>query len=91
MTKAIRVINETGEAHGTKIIDVETGKEIHGATKITIGIDVDDPEIRMKVDLVNIFTHVEGTPTYVMLDPRTGQLKALKLIEFQDGTTCAFD
>ena len=82
---SVKIINETGESQGTKIVDAETGAPIHGVTEVRLRIAIDD-FVRAEIDLSQAMVTVNAVPTFMVDDPDTGEKKAVREIHFADGT-----
>ena len=83
--KSVKITNETGLAEGTKVVDAETGELIHGVTAVRIRIALDDV-VRAEIDLLSAMVTVKAVPTFMVADPDTGEMKAVRDIHFADGT-----
>ncbi len=73
-------------SQGTKIIDVETGHELHGIYSIDLQVRVDDV-IRATIGLLGVMGTAEiGEATFSIQDPLDGERHAIRRIEYADGT-----
>ena len=81
----VKITNETGEIQGTKVVDAETGAVIRGVTEVRIRIGLGDL-VRAEIDLMAAMVTVNAVPTFMVADPDTGEMKAVREIHFADGS-----
>ncbi len=90
----IKIINETGASQDTKIINTKTGENILDILPIqfgaTIRLDQDGVVAEMEVALIKLDLAINKT-TYNITNPVTGDLDAIRAIEFADGKRIEFD
>jgi hypothetical protein len=82
--KTVRIVSPDGLAHSTQITNSESGEEIPGVIRVDIEI-VAAKECRAKLELGLLQTDITATAEFRMVDPKTGELKVVKRIEFADG------
>jgi hypothetical protein len=70
---------------GTKIFNAETGDEIKGIAGLTIRM-APDAYNTVEAEIVAAEFEVSGYATFYAADPSSGESKAIKRIEFADGT-----
>lgn len=51
-TRRVRIVNDGGPAHGTKVTDADTGELIDGVAKIEISIGVTQEPIKAKITIL---------------------------------------
>lgn len=70
----------------TKVVDADTGAEIKGIASMDVTFRVDDV-VRARIELCSVNVKTSASAEIVVADPRTGDMKAIKRIEFADGST----
>jgi hypothetical protein len=80
----VRIVSEGPTGRGTKIIR-EDGSEIHGVRKAVITLDHKQVSIA-DLEIVTATFRGKAKPRFHVLDPLSGELKAVKRIEFEDGS-----
>ena len=83
--KNVRIVNETGDVHDTKVYDAETGCQIHGIVSIDVRYRVDDV-VRADVQLLGVIESTAAEARFVMAHPDTGDVSEVRCIEFADGS-----
>ncbi|WP_029581945.1 hypothetical protein [Bradyrhizobium sp. URHD0069] len=86
---SVRIKSEGGIANGTKVIDTVTGAEIQGIERIAIDLRAGDL-VRAKIDLCAVQLDVAAHAEYRVASPKTGDMKAVRRIEFADGEVVEF-
>jgi hypothetical protein len=87
--KTVTIENDSGEATGTRVIDGATGEQLRGVRKIQVDIEVDKPN-RALIEMVMPRVNVVARSTWMLAHPMTGQMKAVRSIEFIDGEKVEF-
>lgn len=83
--KAVRIVNETGKVHDTKITCAETGTAIEHIKSVTVRYSIKEiPAVRLEMAFP--LCDVRGSPAYYLPGP-DGVAKRVKSIVFDDGTT----
>lgn len=82
--KSVRIQNDSGVVHDTKITETESGATIHGATGVRLDFVVGEP-VRATIDLAFLPVDTVAEGKFVGVNPKTGEMKEIKSIEFADG------
>lgn len=85
--KKVRITSLEGYGVGTKVHD-ENGVEIEDITKITIAPIVPHAVNEATIELFGVAVDVKARASFVVM--HEGELKAVKRIEFEDGTVAEF-
>ena len=86
---SVLIKSESGVSLGTKVTNADTGEEIQGIAGISVDIRVNDI-VRAKIDLCCVQLGVAASAEYQVISPKTGDMKAVKRIEFADGEVLEF-
>ncbi|TIX28901.1 hypothetical protein [Mesorhizobium sp.] len=79
-----------GASVGTKVFDVESGREISGIVAVEMPrFEAGDP-IFLKLELLAGVLEITGAPRFCVADPKTGKPREVKSITFADGETVEF-
>lgn len=89
MMDGIRIKSEGGVSNGTVVTNSETGEEIKGITGIAVDLRVNDL-VRAKIELCAAQVDVVAQAEFLVASPKTGDLKAVRRIEFADGEVVEF-
>jgi hypothetical protein len=84
--RSVRIINETGDVTGTRIVDTTTGDKLYGVRRAQVTIDVDEPVNRATVELVGVQQDMVAQAEFALAHPLTGEMKVVKSLVFEDGT-----
>jgi hypothetical protein len=87
--KTVRIVSSDGMASSTKITDVESGAEIKGVARAVIEIAAAEP-CTAKLEIFGVQSDVRADAEFLIVNPTTGALKAVKRIEFADGESVDF-
>ena len=82
--RSVRVVSNGGLSQGSKLVDTETGDELHGVRKIVATIEVDNFNI-IEAEFVSGEIEVEGQFEPYFMDPTDGAMRQVKRIEWADG------
>ncbi len=85
MINRVRVLSESGIGLGTKVVDVETGEELRGIESGAIPRFGSNDVVKVELTLGLAALQIDGTPVWMVTHPRSGDLKAVKSITFEDG------
>lgn len=88
--KTVRVIGQAGIGRGTTVTDPATGQSLQCVERIGIepfGAD-DIVRVNLTVGLAEI--DIEGTPTFFLTHPRTGEMREVAAIRLADGEVIEF-
>ncbi|GAN49710.1 hypothetical protein ACXR8U_13755 [Methylobacterium radiotolerans] len=86
MIKSVKVASQGGMGFGTRVVDAESGAEVHGVERIAIPEFGADDLIRVELRLALMEFEVEGRPHFQMIDPGSGVIMDVASITFADGT-----
>ncbi|AZO29403.1 hypothetical protein [Mesorhizobium sp. M1B.F.Ca.ET.045.04.1.1] len=84
------VTPDTGIGVGTKVFDVESGREIPGITSVEVPRFGPEDPIRLNLELFADHLNITGAPRFFIADPKTGNRREVKSITFADGETVEF-
>jgi hypothetical protein len=86
----VKIKSSTGVANGTMVTNAETGDEIKGITSLSIDIRANDL-VRATISLAAVEVDVDGAAAeFHVANPKTGDIKAVRRIEFADGEVVDF-
>lgn len=81
--KTVRITNDTGLPHDTKVVDAETGHPIGGITDVSMSISARGPVL---ADLYLSFVTVDMTASarFLIADPNGGDHRPVRSVTFDD-------
>lgn len=90
MSKTVRIESDDifAAPGACRVIDIETGREIPGVTRVEIDMEVGEL-IKSKITLLSAVNVVSEGDFYA-ISPKDGEAKRVKSIEFEDGEKLEF-
>lgn len=86
----VRIINDDGKGYLTKVLNAETGEEIHGVVAVTIDhLTVTNEPIKITLELHPLSLDIVGVASFVKLCPFCGETIKQEREEVDDTTTDA--
>lgn len=74
--------------NATRIIDIDTGAELHGIRKVVIVQDAggdDTPHLTLEIELFRVAARGDGR--WLMIYPPSGDLREVKSVQYADGSS----
>lgn len=86
MMKTVSIMSRGGTGFGTEVRDMATDSEVHGVSEIDISIRPDEV-VRAEMTILMAECTIEARAEFLLVDPATGERKAVDRICFTDGST----
>ena len=80
----VRIINKTGVGYGTQIFNAD-GTEIQGVTTVSVDRFGCEDVVTVNLTISIVDFEIDGKPRWLTADPKTGELRELKALEFANG------
>lgn len=81
----VRFVTNGTKSQGSTLTNSETGELLHGVRRIVATAQVDDI-VTVEAEFVSAAVEAEGRLVAQFVDPASGEVKAVKRIEFVDGS-----
>lgn len=87
--RQVKITSNGYESLGTKIVDAETGAELHNVFKLQIVIEPGEL-VKASAEII-ASCEIDAVLTYWMMDPsKPSELRQLKSVTFDDGEVVVF-
>jgi hypothetical protein len=86
--ESIRIVNRSGMGYESEITDAITGARVHGVERIDLAIT--NAPLAATVRLCAAQLDVEAKAGFVVANPKTGEYKRVRSIEWMDGDKMEF-
>jgi hypothetical protein len=86
--ESLRIVNTSGMGYDSEITDAITGARVHGVERIDLSI-TNEP-LAATVRLCAAQIDVEAKAGFVVVNPKTGDYKRIRSIEWADGEKMEF-